>query len=74
MRHLFIGSVSGLALLAIAPIAHAQTAAEDGDSLDLDEVVITSSPIAREIGRSITSSSVIEDEDLAERVAGNSAQ
>ena len=76
MKRFFIGSVSGLALLAISPAALAQTQSEDeadsrANHLNLDEVVTTSSPIERELGRSITSSTVLDGEELAERIAGS---
>lgn len=66
-----------IALLSLAPVAIAQTANEAEDAqehsnhLNLDEVVITSSPLARRVGQSITASSVLADEELAERLGAS---
>lgn len=64
--------------LAFSPFAMAQDTAseqdddhEHADHLDLEEIVITGSPLARRIGQSISAVSVLTGEELAERVSGS---
>jgi len=74
MKSLF--QTTSLAMsLAIAPYAFAQQQDDTGqnisDHLDLDEIVITSSPIARSVGQSITGISVLEGEELRRRATSS---
>ncbi|MEL7454195.1 MAG: TonB-dependent receptor, partial [Pseudomonadota bacterium] len=62
-------------ILALAGTAVAQEG-DDADPirvkyLNLDEVVTTSSPIARPLGQTIASNSVLKEEELAERLASS---
>lgn len=66
--------VSALVMALAVPTALAQTSTDEGDHpnhLDLDEVVITSSPLARPLGKTITSASIIDGEELAERLSAS---
>ncbi|MEO9971111.1 MAG: TonB-dependent receptor [Hyphomonadaceae bacterium] len=73
-------TVSLLAYLALVPQVTAQTAAEQTneeagqthpDHLNLDEIVITGSPLGRSVGKSITSISVLDGEELRERASNS---
>ncbi|MEM9667783.1 MAG: TonB-dependent receptor [Pseudomonadota bacterium] len=61
--------VSAAALLFSANLASAQVAGDDVDRLDLDQVVTTSTPLARPLGQTISNATVLEEEELAERLA-----
>lgn len=66
-----------LVVALLVPLASAQDepAAEQehehADHLSLDEIVVTGSPLARTIGQSISSVSVLTGEELLERVSGS---
>ncbi|MEO1474968.1 MAG: TonB-dependent receptor [Pseudomonadota bacterium] len=66
--------ISAAALLFSTGVASAQTEAVGDDEafrLDLNEVVVTSSPLARPIGQSITAGTVLTEEELEERLASS---
>lgn len=76
MTRFLFSSASLAALLAVTPAAFAQASDPDTDvdhpeHLNLDRVVVTSSPIARSIGESISATSVLDGEELAERLTGS---
>lgn len=76
MKNSILRSLPLVALMSVAPVAFGQTGSDDAGNtesthLDLDEVVITSSPIARSVGQSITASTAIDGEALAERLSNS---
>lgn len=73
MKKPYLRSLPLIALMSVAPVAFGQTVTDDTDHVDhlnLDEVVVTSSPLARALGQSITASTALDGEELAERLAG----
>ena len=76
MKKPFLRSLPLVALLSISPAAFGQTDAEDvtsehPDHLDLDEVIITTTPLTRTLGQSIVSTNALDEEELAERAASS---
>ena len=76
MKKPILRSLPLIALMSIAPVAVGQTSSgevnsEEPSHLDLDEVVITSTPLTRTLGQSITSSTALDEEELAERIASS---
>ena len=79
MKSLFLTTSLAMAL-AIAPNALAQQIGDDQpddtnlehpDHLDLDEIVITGSPLSREYGKTISGVSVLDGEELRERASSS---
>lgn len=67
---------AAVAAINVGSFAIAQDEIDDVTSLetqhlDLDEIVVTSSPIARPLGQSISAASVLTGEELAERLSGS---
>ena len=72
----FLRSLPLVALLSVSPVAFGQTGAEDvtsehPDHLNLDEVIITTTPLTRTLGQSIVSTNALDEEELAERAASS---
>ena len=79
MKSLFLTTSLAMAL-TIAPNALAQQIGDDQpddtnlehpDHLDLDEIVITGSPLSREYGKTISGVSVLDGEELRERASSS---
>lgn len=76
MKKRILRSLPLVALLSLAPVAFGQTDENDArdndhaDHLNLDEIVVTGSPLARSIGQSITAVTALDGEELADRLAG----
>ncbi len=74
MKSLFLTTSLAMSL-ALVPHAVAQqqddTSLEHPDHLNLDEIVITGSPLARELGKSISGVSVLDGEELRERASNS---
>lgn len=70
MTKLFLRSLPLIALISAAPVAFGQEVEDEPGHLDLDDIIVTSSPIARTLGQTITASTAISGEELAERLAG----
>lgn len=75
MKKRILRSLPLVALLSLAPVAFGQTDENDArdndhaDHLNLDEIVVTGSPLARSIGQSITAVTALDGEELADRLA-----
>ncbi|MEM7006754.1 MAG: TonB-dependent receptor plug domain-containing protein, partial [Pseudomonadota bacterium] len=71
----YVAGISAAAFALSANLAVAQTATEatgdDIERLDLDEVVTTSTPLARTLGKTITNVTVLDGEELEERLASS---
>ncbi|MEO1408168.1 MAG: TonB-dependent receptor plug domain-containing protein, partial [Pseudomonadota bacterium] len=71
IKHKYAAGISAVAFALSANIATAQSVSDDADRLDLDKIVTTSTPLARTLGKTITNVTVLEEEELAERLASS---
>ena len=74
MRKPFLRALPLVALMSAAPVAFGQsvdTSNEESTHLNLDEVVVTSTPLPRTLGQSITGTTALDKEELAERAASS---
>ncbi|MEM8635839.1 MAG: TonB-dependent receptor [Pseudomonadota bacterium] len=75
MKFKYAAGISAAAFALSANLAAAQTVSEatgdDIERLDLDQVVTTSTPLARTLGKTITNVTVLDGEELEERLASS---
>ncbi len=74
LKNTVFSATTLIAMNALVPTAHAQTSNNEDDTpvetghIDLDEIVVTASPFSRPLGQVIAGVTILEGEDLQERL------